>query len=376
MGDELDQLLMRQVARCREEAVRSGGQVSSEQVEYLSRLSKLAEICRSVRHPVLAGRWITAVIFGISLAIASFLLFARVTETDIELDLDVSEVSFSLAGQQVLSERIVLPVLGVSGLRQIQIPPSRTQEGQSWVQSDRPELSVRLTAGSIKQRHGTITLGPLQLAGNTRVGVRLMGPSGQYRVSLKGEELELGIDVNGPMRFERSDGPPAQFDFDSPSTLLLQPVPYGIDLDLVFSDSSQAILSSQLPVRDLSVMHIQEFRSSNSPTVRRLSSVLSGRLYLESLNGEEYKLRAGEALQFDRSDGEIRIFQLGNDKIAFTFEGRVRGMATGSGEGRHSLMPTWLEWLRARHGLSLLWGTAVYLFGLSAGAIRAWRASS
>jgi hypothetical protein len=36
-------------------------------------------------------------------------------------------------------------------------------------------------------------------------------------------------------------------------------------------------------------------------------------------------------------------------------------------------MPTWLEWLRARHGLSLLWGTALYLFGLAVGVLRWWR---
>jgi hypothetical protein len=35
-------------------------------------------------------------------------------------------------------------------------------------------------------------------------------------------------------------------------------------------------------------------------------------------------------------------------------------------------MPTYLEWLRARHGLSLLWGTTLYLFGVIVGALRWW----
>jgi hypothetical protein len=33
-------------------------------------------------------------------------------------------------------------------------------------------------------------------------------------------------------------------------------------------------------------------------------------------------------------------------------------------------MPTYLEWLKARHGLSLFWGTSLYLFGLAAAALR------
>jgi hypothetical protein len=33
-------------------------------------------------------------------------------------------------------------------------------------------------------------------------------------------------------------------------------------------------------------------------------------------------------------------------------------------------MPTWLDWLKARRGLYLLWGTAIYVFGLIAGVLR------
>jgi hypothetical protein len=45
-------------------------------------------------------------------------------------------------------------------------------------------------------------------------------------------------------------------------------------------------------------------------------------------------------------------------------------METGSEDSPRSLMPTWLEWLKARHGLSLLWGTTLYLFGLVLGVAR------
>ena len=50
-------------------------------------------------------------------------------------------------------------------------------------------------------------------------------------------------------------------------------------------------------------------------------------------------------------------------------------MRSGWGENPSSLMPTWLEWIRARHGLSLLWATTLYLFGVITAILRWWRIS-
>jgi len=92
-----------------------------------------------------------------------------------------------------------------------------------------------------------------------------------------------------------------------------------------------------------------------------VSTILSGTLFLESLDGEKRQLRPGEELEFWESSGEIRMLRLEDNQIAVRYHGRVRGMTTGSGEGLHSLMPTYLEWMRARHGLSLFWGATLYL---------------
>jgi hypothetical protein len=134
----------------------------------------------------------------------------------------------------------------------------------------------------------------------------------------------------------------------------------------------QAPMVPQLQVGDLSVLRIDQFFGPGRTLVTRLSTILSGTLFFESLNGEERHLHGGEELQFERSTGELRTLELEADRIAWKFHGRVRGMTTGTGEGRRSLMPTCLEWLRARHGLTLLWGTSVYVFALIAGALRWW----
>jgi hypothetical protein len=91
---------------------------------------------------------------------------------------------------------------------------------------------------------------------------------------------------------------------------------------------------------------------------------------MESLNGDTRQLRSGEPLRFGESNGEIRTVRLEPDHLSLSFHGWVRGMQTGSEETPRSLMPTWLEWLRARHGLTLLWGTTAYVFGLATAAVR------
>jgi hypothetical protein len=82
-------------------------------------------------------------------------------------------------------------------------------------------------------------------------------------------------------------------------------------------------------------------------------------------------LRSHEELRFIQARGEIRSIGLKDGGLALNFRGRVRGMASGSLAHPRNLMPRWLDWLRANQPLSLLWGSAVYLFGLST-AVRQW----
>jgi hypothetical protein len=65
----------------------------------------------------------------------------------------------------------------------------------------------------------------------------------------------------------------------------------------------------------------------------------------------------------------VRALQVERDHLSLQFHGRVTGMETGGEGNRRSLMPSYLEWLYARRGLELLWATALYLFGLSAGVL-------
>ena len=70
----------------------------------------------------------------------------------------------------------------------------------------------------------------------------------------------------------------------------------------------------------------------------------------------------------------MRTMRLEPGHLTMNFHGRVRGIKTGSDASPRSLMPTWLDWLRAQHGLSLLWGTSVYCSGSVSPVVRWFRA--
>lgn len=360
---QLRDLLNRQAKAASEEAVRSGGQVPGEQIEALERLARLVELCDAAQ-PRTRQRWPVIVALAGTLLIVSVLLFARVAETDIELDMTLSEVSFVLPTQQKLTEAMALSALGVSGLREMLIPRARDRGVQTLLSSEGAGSGLRLSVASDGKRQGSISLERLMPPAETRLWVRYSGLPREYRLSLQGAGMELRAPVNGPVEARFSGGGAQQLDFVTPQTVLLQSDANGVDLALTLPASPNNVFSPQLSTSNLSFLRIDE------AMVRHVSTILSGTLYFESLNSQERKLRPGEMIQFERALGEIRTLNLQEDHIDLKFHGRVRGLSVGSGDGQHSLMPTWLEWLKARHGLSLLWGTALYLFGIIVGALR------
>lgn len=373
-GDELRDLLAQQVQAVTDQAVRSGGQVPADQLDALSRLARLVDLYQSAQPPPPRNRWPVVVALGITLLIVSCLLFAHVRETEIEADLSLSEVSFVLPTQQVLTEAMDLTIMGVSGVSEIELPQAAQPLAQETLSSDVRDKGIRLEVASDAKNHGAIALAPLALPAETSVWLRHSGQPRQYRLSLKGTNSEIRADINGLVKVALSGGSSAQLDFTTPDVAVMQSGENEVDLDLTLLDPASNF-SSQLAASDLSFFHVDEFRDPNSTLVRRVSTILSGTLNFESLNGLERKIRPGEMIQFEKSQLEIRTLRLREDQIELKFHGRVSGLNVGSGNDRRSIMPTWLEWLRARHSLSLLWGTAIYLFSLAVGALQWWRKS-
>ncbi len=356
--DPLRDLFRRELDSLAAEASATDATISPARIKTLNGLAKLLETRDSLQPK--PRNWAPALLLIATLTIASVLLFAHVRETEIEIDASLTQLSFTLTKAQALTGAVDLASLGVSGLRELQLPQSP------------PYLApvISLSAATANLRHGVVTLSPLLVPAAAQIDLACSDVANQYRLSITAPNLVLTPAAFGPVNISVPGSPSRALDFTIPKPILLRGGPADVGLDLTFAALPQTPISPQLKVRQVSFSRIDQFLQPDQTIVKRLSTILSGTLSFESLNGEELRLRPGEELRFEQSEGEIRSVALAANHIDFTFHGRVRGMTAGTGEGHRSIMPTYLDWLKARHGLSLLWGTAFYLFGIAAAALR------
>jgi hypothetical protein len=372
--NQIRNLLLHRVRAMHDETIKTDGAVPADKLEALERLSRLVQLCESARPPAPRKRWPAVAVVVATLAIVSFLLFSCVSETEVELDLTTSGVGFVLSTEQALSDLLNLSALGVSGQIETQVP--RPREGATDLAlASEPDQhrAINLSIESNSVPASSITLAALILPDGTRVRIAPTEITSQYRISLRKAGLELRVDVNGSIMITVPGGPTERREFNRPQSVVIQSGADDVNLDLSLLDSAEPKrFSHQLFIRDLSLFSIEELPGKQHTLVRRVSTVLSGAVYLESLNGKELPLRPGAPLRFKQSSGEIRTVSLSENGVNLQFHGFVTGMSTGSEENPRNLMPTYLEWLRVRHGLSLFWGAVLYLFTLSVGLLRWW----
>ena len=373
--EQLQKLLDHYTSTLSEEAIQSDGEVSESKLAMVERLARLIEIQKVAKPPSRQVRWPVITLLAATLMIVSLLLFARVSSTEIGMDLSLSEVSFRLPQQQALTDEMQLSSLGVSGTEEIQLPRSQTTDTQTFQASDGSGSAIILIPVLSDSHPGSVTLAPVILPSGTHCGLKPTEISQQYRLFIKSKGQDLQAGVYGIIEIGQPGIPQKQLNFLTPKSILFRSDSKDIELDIVPVKGSKSGFSRQVLADSLSFFHVEEHVNSEQTLVRRISTVLSGMLYFESLGGKEYSLRPGQELHFKLAEGEIRTLELKDDHIAFAFHGQVKGMTTGSDESQVSLMPTYLDWLRARHGLSLLWGTTLYVFGLILSVIRWWRAS-
>ncbi len=341
--DQLGDLLRSKVREAADHAAAHDGTVAPEQLDALDGLARLVEV-RDRTFPPPSSRWLIAAILGVTLLIVSLLLFLRVRETQVEIQAVVSEVGFELTQPQVVTGTMSLKELGASGLR--------------------GEKAMRVVALD----GGTVTLDPLHLPAGAEVRIDAERSPSRFRLLLRLAATALRATVHGPVQI---DGQTETFVM--PRALPIETDPGEVTLDL--HPAKDPAFAPQLFVRKLALSRVDEYQATEGTMAQAVSTIVSGTIYFESLNGEPRLLRPRELLRFEEIRGVIRTLKLEDGGIALAFRGNVRGMRSGWSGDPVDLMPTWLEWLKARHGLSLLWGTTLYLFGLAAAILRWWKGS-
>jgi hypothetical protein len=370
--EDLRRLVQTRSAAIAESALRSGC-VSPDEIQELDRLSRLLELQRKAASGATIRFSHVAALLGGTLVAVSVLLFARVRETAVELEVEATHVGFELAGKQVLLERVALERLGASGLTRIELPDLGPGQVDFQIGGDEGDQVIGIAAVSDGARRGSVDVTQIVPAAGTHVMLGRTDVPSEYRLSLVNPHVDLNVGVHGPVSVSAAGPDPV--DFVNPRAIRLEAASGVVDLDMTFRDIAHSGVIPQIPVTKLNFARVAD-HSDDVSMARRLSTIASGTLYFDSLNGQQRTLRAGEALRFREARGEIRGLRLGAGHLTLNFQGRVRGMETGSVDSPQNLMPTWLDWLRAQHGLSLLWGSTFYLVGLALTIMRWFRGPS
>ena len=364
--DEVRALLDTKLRELADAALANDGQVSkNEALASAERIARLLQIQRQLAPPVPTGqRWRMAALFAATLGLLSLLLVATVLETEVELDLVVSELRFKLATRQQLSEPLQLASLGASGLAGVMLPAAPLGAGGA----ARVLLQAASTPGG-----GTISLAPLVAPQGAEVTLRAGDMPNELRLSVKGLDASMQVDLSGSVTVLLTRQAKQTIASATPQAVTLVPGLADVDLDLIALNPALSVLAPSLAISTLALVRIDEVAQGGRSVVRRVSTLHSASVFFDELAGRELRLRAREALRFDEAQGVIRELRFADGRLIVNFHGKVRGMVSGSLEHPRKLMPSLLEWLSANQPLALLWGSALYVFGLLTTMWQWWR---
>jgi hypothetical protein len=319
------------------------------------------------------NRWLPASIFVVTLIIASVLLFVRIPSTTIELVGTFNGLGFTSVAQQPLNGPLDVSSIAVAGLKDVQLPDEVARPTGAV-----GALRVSVGGGTDpKQQAGSIVVDRFDVPADTRVWISRTSLPRQYRITLRSdrpEPISIHVDVNGALVFTPAGAAPTLATLRAPQPVEISSTSGSLDLEVTLAQGVPPPRWQQIEARGLRVYQVQDDQKSDRPIVRPLSTLLTGSIYFESLGGNERKLRSGEMVRFASAVGTLLTLDLRDDGIAATFQGDVKGMTVGAGDRPRSIMPSLVTWLRQRQGLSLLWGTALYLFGVTT-TLRKWWSS-
>jgi hypothetical protein len=316
------------------------------------------------------NRWLPALVFFATLVVASVLLFVHMSSTPIELTGTFTGLGFVSARQQPLGRPIRVTALGAAGVKGVQLPDEVQPAGGATA------LRVAVDAAGDARQSGSIVVDRIIVPEGTQVWLARTDVPRQYRLTLRAAApatIEVHADVTGAVSIAPSTAARTTTVLRAPRAVDFESSGGTLDLDLTLPEGAPAPRWEQIVVRDLRLHRVEDMQDAARPLARPVSTIQSGSVYFEALDGTERKLRTGELLRFGEANGTFLTLDLREDGIAATFQGDVREMRSGSGDEPRSLMPTLLEWLRKRQGLSLMWGTALYLSGIALTLRRWWR---
>ncbi len=376
----LRKYLHEETKRLSGDAVEKLGTVPDKQIEKLQRLAQLSELYERTKPQPKPARWPVITVLALVGFFIGLSLWLKIPSTEVELDLHLSDVQFTLPREAVLTRVMVLKEAGISDLKEVQLPRARTLKARSEqtralsLQQSSGGVAVQLSSVAHESTPGVVTLSPLILPGGTRVELSESGLDNLFRVELTFPDHDiptLQVSVKGTVKITISGAPPQENTYPFPQSIQLQPATNRVVLALTLAEEMQNTFASHTPASDLSFLRFEKIGSYD----REVSSVLGGKLYLTDISNQEHPLRIGEYLFMQRTEGLIRLLQFETDRISLQYHGATHGLTSGweRDSKENNLMPNYLEWIRMQRTLVLLWSSTISVFVFLLGLWRWWK---
>jgi hypothetical protein len=289
-----------------------------------------------------------------TIALVALLQWLRCGETEFTARLVVAALDFSASGEGDLELPRKPSSVTVGGFESLELPGA---DGAPAPVTGTP-LEVRLLPDAAAK----VTIKPVHVVDGTTVGTSFTAPRAvQFRIAGPSIDFQAsllhGVELRFPSGRSVNDYSEAAAVFGRSS------VDFGLDV----TAESWGRCTVCTPLRIRSVNFVEARRHDGLDAVRQLSSIRRGKLRFTAI-GSEHELQSGEAFRLRLSPEEVsEVVSLGVHKDEETFELELRGSAdtveVGSTANPIDLRPTWLEWLRSRHGPALIWASCVWIFG-------------
>jgi len=372
------------------------GTIEEGRLAELQRLGTLLELdaaekarSRQRSWPILAMVFITVIVLTI--------LLNDTRETEIELEVSASEVQFTPTDSGPLVGN--LPLTEFHALDLANGTATFLEDSVGAVEMSRADLSVKHPQIG-KPATGSITMQSLSTEGGDKIHVSTGQDMHEYEVKVeepgRSSGLDLSLSVQGRLQLDyapRGRGSRQPVDLKSAQLLRLHTGPNRLTANLITAAGDSFRLLASRPVRELLFQASANSYTASKTSSRRLSSILSGSVYLEEVR-EQIPLRPFDDLQFAVVSGAIRYVMVspeagehaqpsvgavdGTDRRALPlrvrFHGTVRDLRIGDyPQGGRSLMPTWLEWLVKNRKIVLVWSALLYVIGIAMTLLKRWR---
>jgi len=367
---KLEALLDEKLTSFSENAADGQFEAAAEDFSRIEQLSKIVALDEEIAKrgpnlfPVLA--------LAASLVIATVLVLARVPTVDASFDLSLAEVRFVTNEDVPLIGITRLEEVGVSGLTKVSPPLDVPSLNEVVAQSD-STLQVHFQSGG-PLATDDITVPHIILPIGTEVSIVSTDRKLGYELKLdparvvrgqSSQALAVEVQVRGRIRLTMPFlTSPTTIDFGAaPKKFSMEGGAERLNIDLYLRTPPAIEFYSQ-NIKNVVLRTTEQFSRGESLVLTR-SSVLGGTIYLDSVGAQKIDLRPGEPISFDTVNYRLDSLRVSDGVISMKAHGTISNLCRGEFALGQSMMPTLLQWLVARQPLALLWGAALWLYGVS-----------